>query len=143
VTDLSPFGDAAVAHAYAITPNGGVVRLFHVLETQTLPNPLYAHYSPKRHASPEERQASLERCRTALAELVPEDAGPRGVRTEVAVVEAPDVAEAILDEAKRAQVDVVCIATHGRTGVLGALTGSVAKAVIEGARTPLLLVRSR
>jgi nucleotide-binding universal stress UspA family protein len=143
VTDLSPFGNAAIPHAYAITPNGGVVHLFHVIEREPVPSPLYAHYSPGRHASPQEREAGLARCRADLAKLEPADARARGVRTEVDVIEAEDVAPAILRAAQGARADVICIATHGRTGMLGALVGSVAKAVIEDAKQPLLLIPSR
>lgn len=143
VTDLSSFGNAALAHAYAITPNGGVVRLFHVLERERLPSPLYAHYSPGHHASADERRDAVVRCRAALAALEPAEARARGVRTEIDVVEADDVPAAILDEAQRARAEIICIATHGRTGVLGSLAGSIAKAVIERSERPLLLVRSR
>lgn len=143
VTDLSAFGNAVVPHAYAIAPRGGLVRLFHVVATEPIPSPLYAHYTPGHHASPEERRAAVERCRAALAALEPPTARERGVKTEVDVVEAADVAAAILDEARSARADVVCIATHGRTGILGSFLGSVTKAVLDEADRPLLLVRSR
>lgn len=143
VTDLSPFGNAAVPHAYAIAPKGGVVRLLHIVETEPVPSPLYAHYSPGRQASPDEREAAIVRCREALMALEPASARERGVRTEVEIVEAEDVPAAILHAAQAARSDVICLGTHGRTGILGAVTGSVAKAVLDGSDRPLLLVRPR
>ncbi|HVP28808.1 MAG TPA: universal stress protein [Myxococcota bacterium] len=143
VTDLSPFGNAAAAWAYAIAPSGSTVHLCHVFEVHPLPSPLYAHYSPGRHVSAEERRAAIERCRSDLAALEPANARERGVRTSVEVVEAEDVSEAILRTAREVEADVLCLGTHGRTGLVGALPGSVAKAVLHHATRPVLLVPAR
>ena len=51
------------------------------------------------------------------------------------------VAEAILDFADRAKVDLIAMSTHGRSGMRRMLLGSTADRVVHGAKMPVLLVR--
>jgi nucleotide-binding universal stress UspA family protein len=67
---------------------------------------------------------------------------PAGVSVEREVrVGSP--AAAILDFAESAQVDLIAMATHGRTGLQRWVYGSVAEKVLSGAQHPLVLVRAR
>jgi universal stress protein A len=50
--------------------------------------------------------------------------------------------EEILSECSRKAMDVIVIASHGRTGVLSHLIGSVALKVAQHAKCPVLLVRA-
>lgn len=52
-----------------------------------------------------------------------------------------DVAESLVERAARSGVDLIVMATHGRTGIVRAITGSVADGVLRGARKPILLIR--
>lgn len=47
--------------------------------------------------------------------------------------------EEILAEAEESKADVICIGTHGRTGVERVILGSVAERVIRGAKIPVLI----
>lgn len=58
------------------------------------------------------------------------------------VVEFGPVARAILDVAEREDVDLIAMASHGRTGLAGAFYGSVASAILHRADRPLLLIRA-
>lgn len=49
-------------------------------------------------------------------------------------------AEAICEQARELDVDLVAMATHGRSGLSHALTGSVAEGVIRGVSRPVLVV---
>ncbi len=51
-------------------------------------------------------------------------------------------ATAILETAESAHVDLIAMATHGRTGLQRWVYGSVADKVLGGARLPILLVRA-
>jgi universal stress protein A len=67
-----------------------------------------------------------------------------GKRAGVEVI--PDVRkgtpyEEILNEEKTQKVDLIVIASHGRTGLLAHLMGSVAEKVARGAKGPVLLVK--
>jgi nucleotide-binding universal stress UspA family protein len=50
-------------------------------------------------------------------------------------------ADAILTYAKNEQIDLIVMATHGRTGLARALFGSVAESVLHHAACPVLLIR--
>ncbi|MEM7348530.1 MAG: universal stress protein [Chloroflexota bacterium] len=64
-----------------------------------------------------------------------------GVESEI-VVELGAGAETILDYAQTNPVDLIVMATHGRSGVSRWVYGSVADKVLRGAETPILLIRA-
>ncbi len=61
---------------------------------------------------------------------------------EKAVIEGVDVAEALLEYAKANGVDLIVIASHGRSGVSRWLWGSVADRILHGGCVPVLMVRA-
>jgi nucleotide-binding universal stress UspA family protein len=52
-----------------------------------------------------------------------------------------DVAEQILETARREVIDLIVMSTHGRTGLDRLLFGSVAENVVRHAPVPVLLIR--
>jgi nucleotide-binding universal stress UspA family protein len=52
------------------------------------------------------------------------------------------VAQAIVQQARRAKADVIVLGTHGRRGLQRVLMGSDAEAVVREAGVPVMLVRS-
>ena len=116
-TDFSERAAAAVPHAYALLGEGGTVHLLTVGGGD---------------------RSELER---RLEALIPSDAPARGIRTVVHAVEGADAAEAICAAGERLLADVICLGTHGRSGVAEALMGSVAAGVLRGTRRPVLMVR--
>lgn len=52
-------------------------------------------------------------------------------------------AQAILDEADAIDADLIAMSTHGRSGLMRWVIGSVADKVVHGTSRPLLLVRAR
>lgn len=60
-------------------------------------------------------------------------------KTKVVVGENP--AEEILDYIRREKMDLVAMATHGRTGLARLLLGSVAAKLLRAREAPLFLVR--
>ena len=139
--DLSERSVAAVPYAYGIVAPEGTVHLLHVIEHAHHPNPLYAHYTPGRTPSREERERQEAEIRAVLAALVPAEAGRRGVRSGIEIAEASQVAEAIREAAERLDVDAVFLGSHGRGGLARALLGSVAQEVLRCTRRPVLLLR--
>ena len=63
-----------------------------------------------------------------------------GVTIETLVREGP-VAETIVRAAEQEQIDVIAMATHGRSGLQRAVYGSVAEQVLRSSTRPVLLVR--
>jgi nucleotide-binding universal stress UspA family protein len=142
-TDFSKLGNAAIPHAYALLGGQpGMVVLCHVLELPPQPNPLYAHYSPRRALPAEERKALMRKLEEELLELVP--AGlPRGVKTDARVV-APRgaVHESIVDLVGSVRAKAVVIASHGHSGLARVYLGSTAERVLRASKVPVLVVRS-
>jgi nucleotide-binding universal stress UspA family protein len=66
-----------------------------------------------------------------------------GVSTHVQAEIGTNAAKKIVDFARSHNVDLIAMATHGRTGLRDVLHGSVAAAVIRSGVTPVLLVPSR
>ena len=62
--------------------------------------------------------------------------------TVEAVVEMGTDAESIIDYAHTHPVDLIVMATHGRTGLPRWVYGSVADKVLRGAEVPVLLIRA-
>jgi nucleotide-binding universal stress UspA family protein len=59
-----------------------------------------------------------------------------------AVVECGSVVATILDVAEREKVDLIAMASHGRTGLARVFYGSVAAGIMQQVNKPLLLIRS-
>lgn len=57
-------------------------------------------------------------------------------------VEMGLAAETIIDHSKELPIDLIVMATHGRSGLSRWMYGSVADKVLRGANVPVLLVRS-
>jgi nucleotide-binding universal stress UspA family protein len=139
-TDFSAVGDHAVAHAYAQLPQGGALRLVHVIPPGAMSDT--SHFAGR----PTARQAAQHRayvaaCQKRLEGLIPTEAKERGVETEVAILTSDHAARELRQEAERFGADVVCLGTHGRSGVAKALMGSTAQAVLASSARPVLLVR--
>ena len=64
----------------------------------------------------------------------------RGIDVTSEVLEG-NVADAILDSAKRNKSDIIVMSTHGRGGISRLFFGSVAEKVLHSSELPLLLVR--
>lgn len=57
------------------------------------------------------------------------------------VVEFGDPSVVVVDCARQHRVDFIAMSTHGRTGLAGALLGSIATAVLKISGVPVLLAR--
>ena len=139
-TDFSPVGDLAVPHAYSLLPNGGEVILLHVIQTAI---PLvYGEHSPAAAILTAPGEGLVAEDKKKLEVLIPAASKLHGIKTQIEVVTALNVATAILQASERLGADVVCIASHGHSGMTRVLLGSVAHAVIARSRRPVLIVRS-
>jgi nucleotide-binding universal stress UspA family protein len=117
-TDLSQFANRAVPWAFALTQAGGEVHVIHVV---------------KEDAAVDE--AALLRQLAALAPV----GATQAVRAHV--VRGDEPAAVMAQCAARFGVDVICIASHGRSGITRALVGSVADRLLRVTRLPVLVLR--
>jgi nucleotide-binding universal stress UspA family protein len=136
--DFSADANQALAYAIALASTlGARVTLLHVMQSPpwggsdmdvTVPH-AYSRFIQHLEAEVAHRmQACLERVTAG------------GLEGEMAVVHGVPFQE-ILDTAKKQQVDLIIMGTHGRTGLQHVLMGSVAEKVVRLAPCPVLVVR--
>lgn len=140
-TDGSPLGDRAVPHALAAVRAGGTVTLLQVVPPLELPGPLVPHYE-RRRPTPRAHAKAIATARQHLQALVPDAGGASGIEVKVEIVEHADAATAIYQAAERCGADLICLGTHGRSGISKALLGSVASKVMSLTTRPVLTVRA-
>ncbi len=137
-TDFSDLANAAISKAYSLMRGGGTVHLLHVLPKMgELPGES-EEQSVNRRAG---KDPEVRECLEALRALVPVEAEAQGIFTEVRVVRGRDVTETICQHAENLGADLICLGSHGRSGLSGALMGSVAQEVMTRSRRPLLIIR--
>jgi nucleotide-binding universal stress UspA family protein len=117
-TDLSAFANRAVPYAFSLTPDGGEVHVVHVVDEDA-----------------EIDEADVTRQLYALVPTMVK-------RTVVAhIVRGGDAATMLAQTAARLGADVICIASHGRSGISRALVGSVADRLLRATRKPVFVLR--
>lgn len=132
---LSAHTDMLFRHACAIAATyDAKLDLVHVIETAALPS-IY-----QVEAASTDYKAVEKRVRNALDEYV-ERAATDGVAA-TATVQRGYPAAVILDRMEDEPIDLVTIATHGRTGLKRLLMGSVAEKVVRMAPCPVFTVKS-
>jgi len=137
--DLSDVAREAILPAYGLLAGGGRVELCYVHERgreEGIGRPAVRAAPP---LSDDER-ATVE---VKLREQVPAEAAERGIGTRISVLEGQEAAAAILQAAQRLDVDVIALASHGRTGLGRLLLGSVAEEVARNSSRPLLIVHAK
>lgn len=139
-TDFSILANRAIPHAYSLLRSGGTVHLVHVIHPGQLPNGEYLQGTidqrfKTRHAK------QVKACHKKLEALVPANAALSGILTEIEVVEHRDAAKGISQAAESFGADVICLATHGHTGLSSIVLGSVANSLLGCSKRPLYLVR--
>lgn len=126
-TDFSHTGDAAMALAAILAKETGArLEIVHVEES-----PLAYGGGEMYYGIPEPNAGEL---RSMLLKVVPPD--PQVQFQHHLLVGEPSAALARFAEEE--QVDMIVMGTHGRTGLLRALMGSVAESVVRQAKCPVL-----
>jgi len=139
-TDFSVLGNRAIPHGYAALPMGGVLKLVHVISKQALPDGEFIQGPATRETAVRHR-ALIRQLARQLQELIPAEAAGRNIETEIEILEHDDPAQAICKESVLFDAGLVCLGSHGRTGLTRTVFGSVAQAVVLASRRPVLLVR--
>jgi nucleotide-binding universal stress UspA family protein len=131
-TDLSPFAERAVAYAHGLAEKfGAELHVLHVAADLTEAAKLHGATGVVEPAG----QDDYDRW---LAGLLGEAGNVRRVE---AVRIGGDVADTIDRYAREQAIDLIVLATHGRTGLSHLLLGSVAESVLRAAPCPVLILR--
>jgi len=133
--DFSEYANQALDYAIGLASKlGARLTLLHVIQSLplggfdmgvTLP---YTYIQDLEAEIANSMQAYLQRVTAA------------GLEGETAVVHGVPFQE-IIETAKTQQIDLIVMGTHGRTGLLHVLLGSVAATVVRLAPCPVLVVR--
>jgi nucleotide-binding universal stress UspA family protein len=138
-TDLSEFGNRALRFAFAVASQSGRVTVLHVLQTKPVPSPLVPHYGDRHAGDAELDEQEKERAARLVAAARPL-AESRALAFEARVARAAHVAEAIVAEAERIDAELICLATHSRSGLAQLVLGSAAEEVLQHAHRPVILI---
>ena len=137
-TDFSAHSEQAVRYACGLAERlEAELHLLHILSEilPAGPDPLLMPVMP-----PEYYEENEERARETLGRLLqPAWGSPRSV---VTAVRWGSPVEAIVAYAVDLKVDLIVIATHGRTGLSHVLLGSVAERIVREAPCPVLTLRA-
>jgi nucleotide-binding universal stress UspA family protein len=135
-TDFSEHADYAWPYALTFAQEfGAEVHLLHVVTPAPRLTEGYAIHLDAERAT----QALVDEATAFLDRLVQAATGkiPR-LRREVVV--GVDVLE-IIEYARNHEIDLIVMATHGRTGLAHALVGSVAEKVVRKSPCPVLTIK--
>ncbi len=136
-TDFSSYSATATKYACELaTRFGAELHLLHALEIHLAAAPGFA----MGLALPQYVQESRAEAEKSLAGVLdPQWASSRKV-VQAVVEGSPKVQ--IIRYARTQEVDLIVLATHGRSGLAHVIIGSVAEAVVRTAPCPVLTVRS-
>jgi len=114
--------------------------LFHAIsQVDPTPTPSYTmtnHLVSQMHLF---LQQMTDHAHNALKELIDNNISGRVATRQL--VKVGDPATTITETAREENVDLIVIATHGRTGIKGLFFGSVAEKVVRTAECPVLTMR--
>ena len=136
--DGSELAECAIPHVEAVARGCEAPQVVLMQVTEPI-------YLPGEYVISEKDRQRLEALHKAAAEEYL--GGLRGKLGEnglslAAVVISGKVAETIVDYAEKNDVDLIVMATHGRSGVSRWALGSVAERVLRLSRVPVLMVRA-
>jgi nucleotide-binding universal stress UspA family protein len=124
VTDFSPSGNVAIAHAYRMISGAGEVVLAHVAK-------------PDAFGIEQGRREEIENC---LLGLVPPDVDRRGVHTRTFVTADGPPGDAIIKAIRRFAPDLVVMAGQGETATRYGGYGATTDEVVARSEKPVLVV---
>ena len=140
-TDFSHASELAIEAARVLAlQNDAKITLVHVFDARPpfsvpLSRELGVDEAEYERQMRERIHEELVKLREAKLSDVPE--------AKVAIVVSTSAAEGICDYARKEDVDMIVVSTHGRTGLSHLLIGSVAEKVVRHAECPVLTLRSK
>lgn len=145
--DGSGFAERVLPHARELArASGAEIHLLEVIPIQSttmLSTELSPDLGPELALEAlEEAQEALREAGKARLQTLSDELQREGIAARWAVVDGDPVQE-ILAYVSRNEIDLVAMATHGRTGLARAILGSVSDAVLRKGSRPMLVVPVR
>jgi nucleotide-binding universal stress UspA family protein len=136
--DFSEASARAIAEARALVRPGGRVHLLHVRRRRAADRTWMMDQYGVVPEPPREQSVVMER----LKALVPHEDGVQPVQWTMEGVTGDDVARAICQATEREGVDLVCLGTSDAPAPGGYLSESVARALVERCRRPVVVLHA-
>lgn len=137
-TDFSDFSKPAITYGCAIAEKfGAELHLLNVVPDQAMLVPEVAAFSPESMMA--QSESLVREARRQLAEL-PASGWQTG-KPVIREVRTGPAAMEIIDYATKENIDMVVIGTHGRSGLMHILMGSIAERVVRLSPCPVLTVK--
>jgi nucleotide-binding universal stress UspA family protein len=138
-SDFSPASRAAFSQALRLTKaTGGELTILHVLLS---PASMFVAGGYVTEETWNLIEADLRSRAGQEMDALVKEAVDAGVRATSQFVDGGIPAEEIVRAAEHDKTDILVLGTHGRTGVMKVLLGSVASRVVATASCPVLTVR--
>jgi nucleotide-binding universal stress UspA family protein len=138
-SDFSPASRAAFSQALRLAKaTGGELTILHVLLS---PASMFVAGGYVTQETWDLIEADLRSRADQEMDALVKEAGDTGVRATPRFVDGGIAADEIVRAAEQDKTDILVLGTHGRTGVMKALLGSVAARVVATASCPVLTVR--
>ncbi|HQH82922.1 MAG TPA: universal stress protein [Syntrophorhabdus sp.] len=139
-TDFSTYSDKALRQAFDIAKQYNakvyVIHVVHEKITDTIDD--YGITYPSYVKEIEGKM--IDEAKKKMKEQI--DKFPQSKELEIeSDVQIGNISEAILQEEKNKGIDLIVIASLGRSGIAKYLIGSVARNVLKGAKCPVLLTK--
>jgi nucleotide-binding universal stress UspA family protein len=143
--DGSPFSESAFPHVVELTKNTNKeILLLHICEPPIVPsygsrpiNPTWEKYRDDMWGETEKLSTTyLKKTMAALKKR-----GIKKIKSRVIKAQSREVARTIMQISKEENIDLIIIATQGRTGASSWVYGSIANRIVEESSQPILLIR--
>jgi len=127
----------------ALSPKGkeGTLHLLRVIDVPSRSGTMRGQTRIDTLLREHERQEAQKYLDAVVKRLQEEAEGTIHLSFTTLVIIRPDVPGTILQEAEKGQCDLIALATHGRSGLMRALMGSVTERVVGHTTLPLLVTR--
>jgi universal stress protein A len=138
-TDFSKYSDAALKKAVDIaTQHDSKLYLLHVINEQI--QQCAVDYCLSLDVFKQLEKESVKASRDKLKKEVDTIIKAKKIKV-IFDVKNGVPSEVILSEQKAKKIDLIVIASHGKTGILKQLIGSVADKVVRGSKCPVMVVK--
>jgi nucleotide-binding universal stress UspA family protein len=138
-TDFSEYSVKALKEAVDIAAqHGSKIHLLHVVDRQVQECAIDYRLSDEIVRSL--KKESLKTSKDALEKEVEKTIKDKNIKVVIRVKRGIP-AQTILREQKAKKIDLIVIASHGKTGLVKQLMGSVADKVVKGAKCPVMVVK--
>ena len=139
-TDFSEFSDNALQTAKDIAKQyNAKIYLLHVISTV---RPCGVDYCIDEQTIDTLEKKGIEFSQDMMQKQIVKVVHPENVEIEPYVASG-QAHEEILKQQRSRNIDLIVIASHGKTGILAHLLGSVAEKVVRGATCPVVLLKKK